>query len=330
MRTSVLSDALDGIQLSFIEQAATRRPYAHRRRWMAGAACAAALAVTLLALLLPGTEPVPPATHWGGENHPFGLSDGTGGTTAITQTNALLAFSWEHHVTDGTFAGYEAGVVTEAGNVGERLGTADVRAVYWNYLTETAEQELTLPVEIHALQGVSRQAAVAARYLETGGAQTTEHWYVFCNPRFTPADTNAFFADLGGTATLSMMSAALLYVPTTTGAAMQQRILSAEGQAALCARLAELRGTAEVLEDADLAALLTDCTTVARVTLRLATGRQRAAALFVLDNGTLLLQWGETYRFTLSREDAAALLAPVEAGTEPSTDGTVIVTTQNH
>lgn len=335
MRTSVLSDALDSIHPSFIEQAATRRPFVHRRRWMAGAACAAALAVTLLALLLlPGTEPAPPVAHWNGEHHPFGLSDGTNPTTTVIQSS-VLAFSWEHTVLTGTFIDYEASVVVEADKVGELLETATVRGVYWNYLLGAAEQELTLPVEIHALQGVSTQAAVAARYLEAGGSQTTEHWYVFCNPCFTPAETNAFFADLGGADNLSVITAARLFVPTPSGAAMEQRVMSDEGKATLCARLADLRGTAELLpEDTDLSALLTDCTAVAQITLRLPTTCRLSAAVFVLDNGQLLLRWDGIYRFTLSPEETAALLAPVEAGTVPSTatsaDGTVIVTTQNH
>lgn len=96
------------------------------------------------------------------------------------ETNpAMYGERYVYRVNEAPFSDYIGGKVIEEEKLGEKIGAVTVTAC-WERGNEKLSEE-SLRAEVYAIEGVSRDTAVALRFLDKGDALTLTHYYVILN-----------------------------------------------------------------------------------------------------------------------------------------------------
>ena len=100
-----------------------------------------------------------------------------------TQPVTENAFSeaYFYNVSDGAFSSYISGKVISADKIGSKLEDVSVTAGWKNNKYEWLTNE-TLRAEVYLINGISKDVAVALKFIDKGDALTTTHYYVLLNP----------------------------------------------------------------------------------------------------------------------------------------------------
>lgn len=99
-----------------------------------------------------------------------------------TEPTTEIGFSenYVYRVNEPVYSKYIGGKVIEEEKLGEKIGAVTVTAG-WERGDEKLSEE-RLRADVYLITGVSREAAVALRFLDKGDALTLTHYYVILNP----------------------------------------------------------------------------------------------------------------------------------------------------
>lgn len=86
-----------------------------------------------------------------------------------------------YHVSEGQYAQYVSGKVIGEDRLGDKAEVVSVTAG-WENAEGTWLSRESLRAEVYLIAGVSKDVAVALRFLDKGEALTTTHYYVIMNP----------------------------------------------------------------------------------------------------------------------------------------------------
>lgn len=116
-----------------------------------------------------GTMTTSPTTH--NEN----------ATQPVTGNEAVFSEIYVYNVSEGEFSTYVSGKVISENNIESKIGDVSVSAGWKNSFGEWLTTE-TLRAEIYLISDISRDVAVALKFIDKGDALTTTHYYVIMNP----------------------------------------------------------------------------------------------------------------------------------------------------
>jgi len=93
-----------------------------------------------------------------------------------------LGESYVYSIDDGPFSSYVAGKVMDEERVGSRIEAVTLTAGWRNNTDGTMISQETLRGEVYVIKGISKDVAVALKFLDKGEALTTTHYYVIMAP----------------------------------------------------------------------------------------------------------------------------------------------------
>lgn len=112
-----------------------------------------------------------------------------GEANVLTDTSAdiftqipLTGKSYVYRVEEGVYSAYASGKVIEESRIGEKLEDVSVMGGWRNNSDGTWISQEQLRAEVYAIRDISREVAVALKFLDQGDALTTTHYYVIMNP----------------------------------------------------------------------------------------------------------------------------------------------------
>ena len=118
-------------------------------------------------------------------------SDGNDNTITATNNDSTTqpaignesAFSetYVYNVSDGKFSTYVSGKVISEDKIDYKIADVSVAAGWKNSFDEQLTTE-TLRAEVYLIKGISKDVAVALKFIDKGDALTTTHYYVIMNP----------------------------------------------------------------------------------------------------------------------------------------------------
>jgi hypothetical protein len=94
----------------------------------------------------------------------------------------LTGESYVYRVEEGVYSAYASGKVIEENRIGEKLEDVSVMGGWRNNSDGTWISQEQLRAEVYAIRDISREVAVALKFLDQGDALTTTHYYVIMNP----------------------------------------------------------------------------------------------------------------------------------------------------
>jgi hypothetical protein len=94
----------------------------------------------------------------------------------------LTGESYVYRVEEGVYSAYASGKVIEESRIGEKLEDVSVMGGWRNNSNGTWISQEQLRAEVYAIRDISRDVAVALKFLDQGDALTTTHYYVIMNP----------------------------------------------------------------------------------------------------------------------------------------------------
>ncbi|MBO7176558.1 MAG: hypothetical protein J6W14_04230 [Clostridia bacterium] len=94
----------------------------------------------------------------------------------------LTGESYVYRVEEGVYSAYASGKVIEESRIGEKLEDVTVMGGWRNNSDGTWISQEQLRAELYAIRDISREVAVALKFLDQGDALTTTHYYVIMNP----------------------------------------------------------------------------------------------------------------------------------------------------
>lgn len=94
----------------------------------------------------------------------------------------LTGKSYVYRVEEGVYSAYASGKVIEESRIGEKLEDVSVMGGWRNNSDGTWISQEQLRAEVYAIRDISREVAVALKFLDQGDALTTTHYYVIMNP----------------------------------------------------------------------------------------------------------------------------------------------------
>ena len=86
-----------------------------------------------------------------------------------------------YNVSDGEFSTYVSGKVISENKIDSKIDDVSVSAGWKNSFDEWRTTE-TLRAEVYLISGISKDVAVALKFIDKGDALTTTHYYVIMNP----------------------------------------------------------------------------------------------------------------------------------------------------
>ena len=104
--------------------------------------------------------------------------------TTIQSMEAVFSEIYVYSVSDGVFASYVSGKVISEEKIGDKISDVTVNGGWktnrdGQYEWLTSE---TLRAEVYLINGISKEVAVALKFIDKGDALTTTHYYVIMNP----------------------------------------------------------------------------------------------------------------------------------------------------
>ena len=102
-------------------------------------------------------------------------------TQHVTGNEAVFSESYVYNVSDGEFSTYISGKVIAEEKTGNKIDDVLISAGWKNSFGEWLTTE-SLRAEVYLINGISKDVAVALKFIDKGDALTTTHYYVIMNP----------------------------------------------------------------------------------------------------------------------------------------------------
>ena len=103
-------------------------------------------------------------------------------TKPVTGHEAVLSEAYFYNVSEGVFSTYIlCGKVISEDKIGSKIDDVSVSAGWKNNANEWLTTE-TLRAEVYLINDISKDIAVALKFIDKGDALTTTHYYVIMNP----------------------------------------------------------------------------------------------------------------------------------------------------
>ena len=103
-------------------------------------------------------------------------------TKPVTGHEAVLSEAYFYNVSEGVFSTYIlCGKVISEDKIGNKIDDVSVSAGWKNNANEWLTTE-TLRAEVYLINDISKDVAVALKFIDKGDALTTTHYYVIMNP----------------------------------------------------------------------------------------------------------------------------------------------------
>jgi len=349
MKTNDFFEAMGKIGADLIERADREVTVKRKRPLLKIAVIAASFAVMVagLAIALPsligggGHETPGDVIVW---ENVFGLfSPSKGSGLKIQEEMGLAEYSFSEILT-AKYEKYEIGNAFPLDKNGEFIGEKidDIEARNgWRWNIDGKERDVVIVgAEVYEIKGVSIDAAVAVKYLEKGGSQTTEHYYAAVNTEYNCESLSGFFDDLNAAVHMEIAKEVLAcdYAFGTHRNGVEKYRMNDGIPADISKLVLGLDAEAEHVgyyEGVD--ARIRDCENMLRFTFSMDSAGRTVNFLYVLDNGYVAIQGiGEGYvLFNVGTENTDGIFDMLEGGSElvtvipadPDGDGLVEATT---
>lgn len=102
-------------------------------------------------------------------------------TQPVTGNEAVFSEAYVYNVSGGEFSTYVSGKVIAEDKIGSKIDDVSVSAGWKNSFGEWLTTE-TLRAEVYLISDISKDVAVALKFIDKGDALTTTHYYVIMNP----------------------------------------------------------------------------------------------------------------------------------------------------
>ena len=102
-------------------------------------------------------------------------------TQSVTGNEEVFSEAYVYNVSDGEFSTYVSGKVIAEDKIGSKIDDVSVSAGWKNSFGEWLTTE-TLRAEVYLISDISKDVAVALKFIDKGDALTTTHYYVIVNP----------------------------------------------------------------------------------------------------------------------------------------------------
>lgn len=102
-------------------------------------------------------------------------------TQPVTGSEAIFSETYVYNVSDGEFSTYISGKVIAEEKIGNKIDNVLVSAGWKNSFGEWLTTE-TLRAEVYLISDISKDVAVALKFIDKGDALTTTHYYAIMNP----------------------------------------------------------------------------------------------------------------------------------------------------
>ena len=120
-----------------------------------------------------------PTTYGGNDNTTSATNNDS---TTQPAHEAVLSVSYFYNVSDGIFSNYIlCGKVISEDKIDSKIDDVSVSAGWKNNANEWLTTE-TLRAEVYLINDISKDVAVALKFIDKGDALTTTHYYVIMNP----------------------------------------------------------------------------------------------------------------------------------------------------
>ena len=123
------------------------------------------------------TEP----TTSGGNDNTTSATNNDSTTQPAIGNESAFSETYVYNVSDGEFSTYVSGKVISEDKIDYKIADVSVAAGWKNSFDEQLTTE-TLRAEVFLINGVSKNVAVALKFIDKGDALTTTHYYVIMNP----------------------------------------------------------------------------------------------------------------------------------------------------
>lgn len=121
-----------------------------------------------------------PTTSGGNDNTTTATNNDSTTQPAIGNESAFSE-TYVYNVSDGKFSTYVSGKVISEDKIDYKIADVSVAAGWKNSFYEQLTTE-TLRAEVYLIKGISKDVAVALKFIDKGDALTTTHYYVIMNP----------------------------------------------------------------------------------------------------------------------------------------------------
>ena len=121
-----------------------------------------------------------PTTSGGNDNTTTATNNDSTTQPAIGNESAFSE-TYVYNVSDGKFSTYVSGKVISEDKIDYKIADVSVAAGWKNSFDEQLTTE-TLRAEVYLIKGISKDVAVALKFIDKGDALTTTHYYVIMNP----------------------------------------------------------------------------------------------------------------------------------------------------
>ena len=121
-----------------------------------------------------------PTTSGGNYNTTTATNNDSTTQPAIGNESAFSE-TYVYNVSDGKFSTYVSGKVISEDKIDYKIADVSVTAGWKNSFDEQLTTE-TLRAEVYLIKGISKDVAVALKFIDKGDALTTTHYYVIMNP----------------------------------------------------------------------------------------------------------------------------------------------------
>lgn len=342
-------EAMNNIDASLIERADREVTVKKRRPMLKIAAIAASFAVLVagIAAILPalmgdsGQEIPGDVIVWDNVFELFVPSKGGG--LKIQEETGLAEYSFSE-IISAEYEKYEIGNAFPLDKNSEFIGAKldDIEARNgWRWSIDGKERDVvTVKAEIYEIKGVSPDDAVAVKYLEKGGSQTTEHYYVAVNSEYRCGSLSDFFDDFNAAVHMEIAKDALAceYTFNSERDGIEKYRMNDGVPADICKLILGLDADAEHVgyyEGVD--ARIHGCENMLRFTFSMNSAGRTVNFLYVFDNGYIAMSGiGDGYTlFNVGEENTDAVFEMLNDGSElvtvipadPDGDGLVEETT---
>lgn len=120
-------------------------------------------------------------TTSGGSDNTTTATNNDNTTQPAIGNESTFSETYVYNVSDGKFSTYVSGKVISEDKIDYKIADVLVAAGWKNSFDEQLTTE-TLRAEIYLIKGISKDVAVALKFIDKGDALTTTHYYVIMNP----------------------------------------------------------------------------------------------------------------------------------------------------
>ena len=183
MKTPRIVNAIGYIDDNLINGATKSKKAVKKNVWVKWSSFAACFVI----LLIVAVVALPTFFGNGNTTLPIVSKDTTSQTNSesttqpVTSNEAAFFEAYLYNVSDGEFSNYVSGKVIAEDKIGGKIDDVSVSAGWKNSFDEWLTTE-TLRAEVYLISDISKDVAVALKFIDKGDALTTTHYYVIMNP----------------------------------------------------------------------------------------------------------------------------------------------------